>query len=255
MLFPSAIKYALVASVLLPVFASAQVEPVASSTATPSQTTAPQGKVGFVDIELVIEQSKAISMAMDSMDQVMAGKARAIDAKEREFRRNRFEADRQDRVLSSDERERKRLELIKQQEEIEKLKFEFDSELRIRERQIEPVLEYVMRIVADVADEEGFDVVMRGEVIIYGRKSADLTPSVIAKLDSNVAEVIKLFKDAKPATDSSEAPTPTSDSNAPATYAPSFSSPSNNIRETPGVQPIQEVPAQTPEPVLPLVPQ
>lgn len=209
--------------------------PAAAAISSPTQ-----GKIGFVDIELVIEQSTAIRMAMDSLDQVMAEKARTIDSKEREFRRNRFEMDRQERILSGEERERKRLELVKMQEEIEKLKFEFDSELRVRERQIEPVLEHIMRIVADVADEQGFDIVLRGEVIIYGRSTADLTPAIIEKLDSNVAEVIKLFKDAQIENGLPD-PIASPDESVPA--------------KTPLPQPIEEAPTPAPEPILPLVPQ
>ncbi|MGF1574010.1 MAG: OmpH family outer membrane protein [Sumerlaeia bacterium] len=237
------VQYAVLSLLVFPSVAAAQLES-GPNTANPNSTqpTAPQGKVGFVDIELVIEQSKAIRMAMDSMDQVMAGKARTIDTKEREFRRTRFEADRQERVLSTDERERKRLELIALQEEIEKLKFEFDSELRVRERQIEPVLEHIMRLVADVADEQGFDIVLRGEVIIYGRSSVDLTIPVIEKLDANVAGVMKLFKDAAASTGVQE------------TTVPQTTFPTNTTPRSP-LQPIEETTPKSSDAVIPLVPQ
>jgi outer membrane protein len=207
-------------------------QPTSPAPVVISTSTAPQGKIGFVDIEIVIEQSTAIRMAMDTLDQVLAGKAREIDLKEREFRRMRFEMDKQERVISGEEREKRRAELLLLQEEIEKLKFEFDSELRVRERQVEPVLEKVMTIVADIADEQGYDLVLRGEVIIYGRDSADLTKAVIERLDSNVAEVLQLFKDADPtrkvgqpegaagSTSTSEGVAPSSAPTDPVTPAP-----------------------------------
>ncbi|MDX1972089.1 MAG: OmpH family outer membrane protein [Candidatus Sumerlaeia bacterium] len=206
--------------------------PVVSST-----SNAPQGKIGFVDIEIVIEQSTAIRMAMDSLDQVLAGKAREIDLKEREFRRMRFEIDKQERVISGEEREKRRAELLLLQEEIEKLKFEFDSELRIRERQVEPVLEKVMTIVADIADEQGYDLVLRGEVIIYGRDSADLTKAVIERLDSNVAEVLQLFKDADPTTKAGQAGAATESSASPEGNS-TESAPTDAVTPAPAVVPV-----------------
>lgn len=160
----------------------------------PASTFA-EGKIGFVDVEIIIEQSRAIRMGMDAMDKEMAGMARKIDAEERDFRQKRYDLDRQERILSNDERTKRREELAKIQENIEQLKFEFDQQLRIRERQIEPVLELIMNKVADVAEEQGYDIVLRGEVVIYGKNTVDLTDDVTKELDENVSEVLNLFKD------------------------------------------------------------
>ncbi|MEQ8822553.1 MAG: OmpH family outer membrane protein [Sumerlaeia bacterium] len=147
-----------------------------------AQTT--PSRIGFVDIEIVLEQSQALRLALDEMDRELALRAREIDRQEREFRRQRFDLDRQERLLSEDERERRRDELLAMEREIEREQFEFESDLRSRERQIEPVLEYIMDVVADVAEREGYDMVLRGEVVIYGNRTADLTPQVITALDA-----------------------------------------------------------------------
>jgi len=164
-----------------------------------------EGKIGFVDVEIIIEQSRAIRMGMDAMDKEMAGMARKIDAEERSFRQKRYDLDRQERILSNDERTKRREELAQIQEKIEELKFEFDQQLRIRERQIEPVLELIMNKVADVAEEQGYDIVLRGEVVIYGKNTVDLTDDVTKELDENVSEVLNLFKDQELLTPDSEA--------------------------------------------------
>jgi outer membrane protein len=164
------------------------------------------GKIGFVDIEIVIEQSVAIRMAMESMDKDLANRAREIDAKEREFRSARFELDKQERLLSTPDRQERRRNLVKLQEEIDEMKFNFEQELRSRERQIEPILEKIMGIVADVADEEGYDLILRGEVVIYGRSTVDVTDEVIQKLDSDVAAVMQLFKGEEKANAKGQAP-------------------------------------------------
>src|SRR5690606_32730328 len=91
------------------------------------------------------------------------------------------------------ERETRRTELLTMQDEINRLKFDFEQDLRAKERVIEPVLEKIMNIVADVAERDGYDVVLRGEVVIYGRDSANLTDTVIKELDAREAEILPLF--------------------------------------------------------------
>lgn len=161
-------------------------------TQSAGETEAP-ARVAFVDVEMLIEESQAIRRALDRIDEEMAALARDIDAKEREFRRLRFDLDRQERVLSGEERERRREELTALQDEIGRMQFQFDQELRGRERQIEPVLQKVMEIVADVADRDGYDVVFRGEVVIYGRQSANITAAVAAELDRRADEIGAVF--------------------------------------------------------------
>jgi len=151
-------------------------------------------RVGFVDIELIIEESRAIREALQAVDNELAEMARQADLKEREFRRQRFEIDRQERILSPDERARRREELLALQDDIERTNFELDRELARRERQIEPVLERILQIVADVAKRENYDLVLRGEVVIYGSERADLTPLVVKELDLRTDEIVGLFR-------------------------------------------------------------
>lgn len=150
-------------------------------------------RVGFVDIELVIENSQALRKALDEIDRSLAGDARKLDELERQFRRDRLELDRQDRVLSPLSREERRAALNALQEDIDRRRFAMDQELRSRQRQIEPVLEMIMEVVAEVAKRDGYDVVLRGEVVIYGQPSADLTDRIINELDSRTDEVIATF--------------------------------------------------------------
>lgn len=150
-------------------------------------------RVGFVDIELVIENSAALRKALDAIDKTLAADQRRIQELEAQFRRERFDLDRQDRVLSPISRDERRAALSALQEDIDRKRFDLDQELRSRERQIEPVLELIMTVVAEVARRDGYDVILRGEVVIYGQPSADLTDRIISELDARADEVIAVF--------------------------------------------------------------
>jgi outer membrane protein len=165
-------------------------------------------KIAFIDIERTIENSKAIRNAIDDMDDQLAAEAKDIDAQEREFRRARFELDRQLRVLSEEQKTARRDQLTALREEIDRMKFDFELNLRARERQLEPMLEKVYGVIADVAEREGISMVLRGEVVIWGMHTADLTDTVVAELDKN-PEVFKELLTLDKAEEPSEAQQPT----------------------------------------------
>ncbi len=164
-----------------------------AAVAAAQEAPGPQ-RIAFIDVERIIEESSAIRDAMEAMDSELAAKARAVDGKEREFRRLRFELDRQLRLLSQEESRRRYDELGTLQEEIDRLKFDFEMDLKDRERQLQPLLERVYGIIADVAEREGIDVVLRGEVVIWGNTASDLTPLVVGELDARADEVVELFR-------------------------------------------------------------
>jgi outer membrane protein len=162
---------------------------------TSAQQELPFGRrVAFIDIERIIDESRAIRAAIEEVDAQLAEQAAEIDRREREFRRLRFDMDRQERLISEDERARRRDELVSLQEEIDRLRFELEQELRARERQMEPLLERIYMIISDVAKREGVGIVLRGEVVIWGDPAMDLTPAVVRELDARQDEVVELFR-------------------------------------------------------------
>jgi len=154
--------------------------------------------VAFVDVQAILERSRAVSEVLDVLDRSMAQEVRTIQEKEARFSGMRFDYERQQDLLAREERERRRIELGQLRDEIDQLKFELDRKWRAGERQIEPLLEKVMDVVADVAVREGYEIVVRGEIVIYGRDSANLTSLVVEELDSRSPEVVEMFRNLAP---------------------------------------------------------
>ncbi len=154
--------------------------------------------VAFVDVQAILERSRAVSEVLDVLDRSMADEVRDIQEKEARFASLRFEYERQQDLLAREERERRRIELGTLRDEIDRLKFDLDRKWRAGERQIEPLLEKVMDVVADVAVREGYEIVVRGEIVIYGRESANLTALVVEELDSRSPEIVEMFRSLTP---------------------------------------------------------
>jgi outer membrane protein len=164
----------------------------------PAPVVARPSAVAFVDMQAILERSRAVSDVLDVMDKSMASEVRAIQEKEARFSSMRFDFERQQDLLSREEREKRRLELGRLNDEIERLKFDLDRKWRAGERQIEPLIEKIMDVVADVAKREGYDVVVRGEIVIYGKDTSNLTARVIEELDSRSPEIVEMFSNIAP---------------------------------------------------------
>ena len=150
-------------------------------------------RVAFVDMGEVIASSEAIQAGMTRLEKSRQGRWEELARLERELARKRYEADLQSSVLSEEERQKRRGELIDLQAEIERLRFAASQDELRQDLMLEPVLEYVMVKVADVAEEEGFDLVLRGEVVLWGNKPHNLTERVAKALDAEEEKVKELF--------------------------------------------------------------
>lgn len=149
-------------------------------------------RAGFVDIEVVLDTSNAIRQIMSEMDAELGEQIKVIDAKKREARRLRLTLDQQDSVLSETERQSRQQQALDLLNEIDEMEYKYQRLVRDHERTtIQPLLAQVIRIVGDVGRRDGYDLIVRGEVVLYGRDTVDLTPVIIRELDNRVDELRK----------------------------------------------------------------
>lgn len=167
--------------------ASAQeaVAPVPSvSDRATTENLARMPRVAFVDIEVVLGQSRAIRSIMSSIDDELAQKSADIDQKRRQARRIQLSLEQQGAVLSDQERRKREQQAIDLLSEVDELEYRFEREVRDRQRDVvEPLLEQVILTIGDVGRRQEFDLIVRGEMVLYGRSAADLTPAVIEEID------------------------------------------------------------------------
>ncbi len=163
---------------------------VGQSATSDTATLAAPSRVAFVDIELVLERSASVRKIMAELDSELAKESDAIDAKKQEARRLRLQLEQQNAVLSDEERATRRQKALDLLAEADELEFKFTRKVRETQRAtVEPLLEQVIVYIGKVADRRGIDLVVRGEMVLYGRSTVDLTPQVIRELDTNFEEL------------------------------------------------------------------
>lgn len=165
----------------------------------------PAARIAFVDMELVLDRSAAVRTIVGEIDQELGRRSGEIDAKKRELARLKAGLEKQGAVLSAAEKKKREEQALGLLDEIDELQFRFQREVRSRQQStIEPLLEQVILVIGDVGRRDGYDLVVRGEVVLYGRDTVDLTPGIIKELDGRVEQLRKAVeaapksKDPKP---------------------------------------------------------
>ena len=175
------------------------------TTGTLAGVVRPAARIAFVDMELVLDRSAAVRTIVGEIDQELGRRSGEIDAKKRELARLKAGLEKQGAVLSAAEKKKREEQALGLLDEIDELQFRFQREVRSRQQStIEPLLEQVILVIGDVGRRDGYDLVVRGEVVLYGRDTVDLTPGIIKELDGRVEQLRKAVeaapksKDAKP---------------------------------------------------------
>lgn len=151
-------------------------------------------RVAFVDMDVVLQDSRAVWEALREVDEEMERREREITTKRRELRRLELRLEQQAAVLSEPERRRREQEIIDLAEELDEIEYRFSRDVREKEQTlIGPLRRMVLELVRDVARRENFDLVLNGELVLYGTDRVDLTMPVLELLDSRGEELRRLL--------------------------------------------------------------
>lgn len=146
-------------------------------------------KIGFVDLDLVTQKTKVIRKIVDDVEQELKKKQDEIDLKLKRYVELRDSLRKQETILTEEEIESRQKELRSLRNEIDDLQYEVNKKLRRSEREkIDPAVEKIMSAITALGKEKGYDLIVRSEVVLYGKDSCDLTDEVIQRLNAEGAE-------------------------------------------------------------------
>lgn len=165
--------------------ATACVCALAAPAWTQGESTAqPTGKVAYVDIDRVTSKAKPINDVMEGIQGQIKDLQDQIESRRRKIRDLETELKRNDGVLSQQIQTDKRKEVDRLKSELDDLDYKARKEMqKMDETQFAPLLKQILFAIQDVAKENKYDLVLRGEAVLYGSSAADISDLVIKKLD------------------------------------------------------------------------
>jgi len=147
----------------------------------------PAVKIGFVDLQAVITQSKEGLAARGKVAAEAAEKQKEISAKEAEIKQMDAELQKQSPILSDAAKKDREEEIRRKLRDLKRLTEDFNRDLAKRESElVNDLLRDVTAVVRDYGKEKGFTLIVeKGQGgVIYGSDQFDLTKEILERLNT-----------------------------------------------------------------------
>ena len=147
-------------------------------------------KVGYVDIDKVLEQAPQADSARTRLEKEFAPRDNELVALQQEIRDLTERVERDGAVVSEDERLRLERELRSMRRDLKRRQDEFREDLNLRRNQeLAKLQEVVLETIQSLARQESFDLIVRDALFHSGR--VDITLRVVERLQRDYQESIK----------------------------------------------------------------
>jgi outer membrane protein len=141
-------------------------------------------KIGLIDTQRILQESKAAQSAREAIVQDLKEKQAVYQGKEREILNLRQEYAREKANLSTDEARDRQLELARSVKELRRLKADLEEELNRKNREwTAQILKDVAEIVSDFRSEEDYTFILEKKNVVTADPAIDVTDSIIRLYD------------------------------------------------------------------------
>jgi Skp family chaperone for outer membrane proteins len=156
----------------------------------PISASAQQGSnVAVMDVQRILSESKAAVSIQDQLKKKQEDFRKEVSIKERDL------AEAQKSLKES--KGMSEADISKKKAEFEKMLLETRKLVKVRQRALElsansalsKLKGEALKIVAELSDEEGYDIVVSQQNVILADKSLDITNTVLKRLDSSLKTV------------------------------------------------------------------
>ena len=170
-------------------------------------------KIGVLHVERILQQSAAAKSAHDRIEREFKPRDDAITKKEDALRAAQAQLEKQRPGLSADERASRERSLDLQAREIDRLRQQFNEDLRARQfEELDKLKGELDKVLTSYAKAQNYDLILQDA--LWVGKSVDITDDVIKALNADTSGA-----------GSSAGTSPAASGSAPATSPPATSNP------------------------------
>lgn len=164
-----------------PATAQAPVQPPATRVAA---TTDEAYRVGVFDMQRVLVKSASGVAAREALERERAAMQKDVDGKRQELEKLRDELDKRGPLMTTEARREKEDAFERKRRDFTRLRDDYTKELEKKEQELlRRVLREVQGIIANVATQRRFHVIIEKQFVAYMAPSADVTDDIIRAYD------------------------------------------------------------------------
>ena len=158
---------------------------VAAAAALAALPALADGKIAVVDFQRLGEDSPQGKAVLDAMRAEFAPRARTLQAQQQALKAKQDKLQKDGATMSDDQRTRAEKELRDGARDFERAKGEFQDDVTARRNEeMSRLQKTLIDEVQGYAKSQNYDMVLTREVVIYATPSFDITPAVLAALQS-----------------------------------------------------------------------
>ena len=145
-------------------------------------------KIGYVDAQKVLDNTKAGKKSKESLEEFLKSRQKIIDLDESEIKQLQEDLSRQAAVLSPDARREKEETLQRKVMDYQRRAGEMNKEVQAKKKEVlDKFNKELEGIVKKVAEQGGYTFVIdrnaEGGVLLYAKESFDLTDEVVKEFE------------------------------------------------------------------------
>lgn len=146
----------------------------------------PAAKVGIINIQRVLSESKAGKAAKSDFDKETLRKQMILQYKENDIRQLEDELKTKGQTFTPEARKDKEDSLAQEVKKFQRLKQDFEEELKKKDVELaSKVFQEIIDLTKKVGEENHYAIIYQaGPQIVYNDKSADITDEVLKRYDS-----------------------------------------------------------------------
>jgi len=142
-------------------------------------------KIGYIDLQRVIRDSKAGKVASASFESEVQNKVKIIESKQKQLESMRTEFFQNAQVMNDTTRLQKAEQIEKLEKELKRTWTDFRDDLQKREFELtQRIYKSLQGILANIGKSENYTIILEQSNIVYGDPSADITQKVIRAYDA-----------------------------------------------------------------------
>ena len=146
-------------------------------------------KIGFVNVGRLISESPQATSAMEALQEEFAPRQREIIAMQNTFKEKQTQTQRDLEVMGPEERRNSEQQLRKEERDLSRTQQEFTEDINLRRNEALGKLQReLLREVQIFATNEGFDLVVSSDGVLYASPVIDITEQVLEGLKASYAK-------------------------------------------------------------------
>jgi outer membrane protein len=141
-------------------------------------------KIGFVDIQKVINDSEPGKKAKEALEVYIKGHQAKIEEKEKAIDTMKADLDKKSAALSEDAKKKKQDEMQSLIRELKRMAGEAQEEVRKKEADLtKDVFTDIRSIILQIGKDDGYTAILESGAVLYSQENVDITARIVKKLN------------------------------------------------------------------------